>query len=127
MSKKGLKKISIIIPVYNEQNTVKQIIQKLQKVEYPSPYELIVIDDGSTDKTHEILKSLNNIKLLVNNRNSGKGFSLRRGFREAKGDIIIIQDADLEYNPKDHLKLIALLNEDFIDVVYGSRFISGHL
>ena len=126
LSKKGLKKISIIIPVYNEQNTVKQIIQKLKQVEYPSPHEIIVIDDGSTDKTQEILKSLHNIKLLVNNRNSGKGFSLRRGFREAKGDIIIIQDADLEYNPKDHLKLISLLNEDFIDVVYGSRFISGH-
>lgn len=124
--KKGSKIISIIIPVYNEQNTVKQIIQKLQEVKYPLPYEIIVIDDGSTDKTPKILKSLNDIKLLFNNRNRGKGFSLRRGFREAKGDIIIIQDADLEYDPVDHLKLIALLNEDFIDVVYGSRFIAGH-
>ena len=126
LSKKGLKKISVIVPVYNEQETVKQIIQKLQKVKYPLPYEIIVIDDGSTDKTQRILKSLNKIKLLINSKNRGKGFSLRRGFREARGDIIIIQDADLEYDPNDHLKLLALLNEDFINVVYGSRFMTGH-
>lgn len=85
-----------------------------------------MIDDGSTDNTLKILKKIAGIKLLTNKRNRGKGYSLRKGFKIARGDVLIIQDADLEYDPKDHVKILSILKNDFIDVVYGSRFMAGH-
>lgn len=115
---------SIIIPVYNEKKTVKQVIEKVKKVRYPGKTEIIVIDDGSTDNSLKILKSIKGITLLKNHNNKGKGYSLRRAFKSVKGDIIIIQDADLEYNPADHLKLIKVLEKNNEEVVYGSRFIN---
>ena len=115
---------SIIIPVYNEEKTVKQVIEKVKKVQYPGKTEIIVIDDGSTDNSSNILDSIKGITLIKNSNNRGKGYSLRRAFKRAKGEIIIIQDADLEYNPQEHLKLIKVIKKNKAEVVYGSRFIN---
>jgi len=117
-------KFSIIIPVYNEEKTIEKIISKVKKVPYPGSFELIVINDGSTDNSEKKIKSIQGITFINYKKNRGKGYALRQGFKKAKGNIILIQDADLEYHPGDHLKLIELLNKNFIDVVYGSRFIS---
>ena len=120
-------KTSIIIPCYNEEKTIEKIIDKVRD-NINSPYEIIVIDDGSTDKTRLILE--NNLKnkineLLINEKNYGKGFSIKKGIEATTGDIIIIQDADLEYDPKDYAKLIEPIKNGFADVVYGSRFIGS--
>ena len=118
------KKISIIIPCYNEENSIEQIVDKVIQV-VSSPYEIIIIDDFSTDKTRFILenKLKNKIdKLILNPSNLGKGYSLRQGISEASGEIILIQDADLEYDPNDYKKLIEPIEEGYADVVYGSRF-----
>ena len=118
------KKISIIIPCYNEENSIEQIVDKVIQV-VSSPYEIIIIDDFSTDKTRFILenKLKNKIdKLILNPSNLGKGYSLRQGISEASGKIILIQDADLEYDPNDYKKLIEPIEEGYADVVYGSRF-----
>ncbi len=120
-------KISIIIPCYNEEKTIKKIIDKV-KDNISSPYEIIVIDDGSTDKTRFILENNlidNNDKLFLNEKNYGKGYSISKGIKATTGDIIIIQDADLEYDPKDYTKLIKPIEEGLADVVYGSRFIGS--
>ena len=119
-------KLSIVIPVYNEKNTIREIIRRVQ--ETPFEKEIIIIDDYSTDGTREILKSLSNdkeIKVLFHEKNKGKGAALRTGFREVSGDIVIIQDADLEYNPAEYEGLIAPIVEGKADVVYGSRFLGG--
>lgn len=116
--------ITIIIPVFNEENTVSEIINKVKKVNYPSKTEIIVVNDGSTDNTAKKLIPNNDIIYLYNKTNRGKGFAIRKALKIAKGNIILIQDADLEYNPQDHLKLLAILNQEFVDVVYGSRFLS---
>jgi glycosyltransferase involved in cell wall biosynthesis len=119
-------KFSIVIPVFNEEKTVNEIIRKVKTVKYPGTSEIIVIDDGSTDKSMKILKKVDGIILLKNKKNKGKGYSLRKGFLRAKGEIILIQDADLEYKPEEHLKLIELFKDKRIDVVYGSRFLKGN-
>ncbi len=117
-------KVSIIIPVYNEEKTVGQIIKKVQKL--PFEKEILVINDGSTDNTLELLKRLNpkSIKLLSHRKNCGKGAAIRTGLKKAKGEIIVIQDADLEYLPKDLPKLVKPIIKDKADVVYGSRFLT---
>ncbi len=118
------KKLSIIIPCYNEESTISQIINKITEA-VSFPYEIIVIDDCSTDKTRSILENDLNSKinkLILNPINSGKGYSLRQGIKEASGEIILIQDADLEYDPNDYKKLIEPINKGYADVVYGSRF-----
>ncbi len=114
-------KISVIIPVYNEEKTLLEILKKVQKV--PLNKEVIIIDDGSTDKTREILMKIKekNVKILFHPKNVGKGGAIRTGIKEAKGDIIIIQDADLEYEPNDYCALIQPIVEDKSGVVYGSR------
>src|SRR3989338_4805734 len=116
-------KISIIIPVYNEEKTVAEIINRVKRVPYPWKKEIIVIDDGSTDMTQKVLRSTHGITLLNNKQNRGKGYSLRKGFSTATGDIILIQDADLEYDPNDHLKMIKLFDDNSVNIVYGSRFL----
>ena len=119
-----IKKLSIIIPCYNEEGTISQIINKINEV-VSFPYEIIVVDDCSNDKTRSILENdLNSkiSKLILNPKNSGKGYSLRQGIKEASGEIILIQDADLEYDPNDYKKLIEPIKNGYADVVYGSRF-----
>ena len=120
-------KISIIIPCFNEDKTISLIINKIIST-YTGEKEIIVIDDYSNDKTRDILNSdlKNKIdKLILNDKNYGKGYSIREGIKIAQGDIILIQDADLEYDPSDYVKLISPIKKDIADVVYGSRFLGG--
>src|SRR6056300_1717744 len=120
-------KLSIIIPCFNEQNTISLVIDKIFS-SYTGEKEIIVIDDCSNDKTSDILKTdlKNKIdKLIINPRNYGKGYSIRKGINIADGDIILIQDADLEYDPSDYVKLIKPIKNGDADVVYGSRFLGG--
>ncbi|MCJ7578973.1 MAG: glycosyltransferase family 2 protein, partial [Candidatus Aminicenantes bacterium] len=120
-------KLSVIIPVYNEKNTVNKIIQQVQNVELEMEKEIILVDDGSTDGTREILKNLNypNVKVKLHEKNQGKGAALRTGFSLATGDFVIIQDADLEYDPREYPKLLTPLLDGRADAVYGSRFLGG--
>jgi len=120
-------KLSIVIPVYNEKDTIEKVIRKVLQVEIGLEKEIIVVDDGSQDGTRQILENLHqeNIKTAFHSRNLGKGAALRTGFSHAQGDIIIIQDADLEYDPKDYPKLLDPILQDRADVVYGSRFLGG--
>ena len=119
-------KLSIVIPVYNERETLETVVAKVNAVDYEK--EIILIDDFSTDGTREILKNYEkkeNFQVLYHNRNQGKGAALRTGFAKVSGDIIIIQDADLEYNPSDYGILIEPILDGRADVVYGSRFLGG--
>ena len=121
-------KISIVIPCFNEKNTILDIIEKVKK-ESIYEKEIIVIDDYSTDGTREILEktsSQDNFKLIFNKQNFGKGYSVRQGIAAASGDIILIQDADLEYDPSDYPKLIEPIKKGYADVVYGSRFMGSN-
>jgi glycosyltransferase involved in cell wall biosynthesis len=120
-------KLSVIIPVYNEKNTVNKLIQLVQDVELEMEKEIILIDDGSTDGTREILKNLKfpNVKVKLHETNQGKGAALRTGFSLATGDFVIIQDADLEYDPREYSKLLTPLLDGRADAVYGSRFLGG--
>lgn len=122
-----MNKISIIIPVYNEKNTLNQIIEKVQKASFCNlEKELIFIEDGSVDGSIEILKGLEQTyKVIYHDKNMGKGAAIRTGLKNATGDIIVIQDADLEYDPQDYDKLLPLLIENKADVVYGSRFLDN--
>lgn len=119
-------KISIVVPCFNEIETIKQITSKIVNALNKYQYEILVIDDCSTDGSFEILNEIQcnnkNIKILSNSKNLGKGASLRKGFEEATGEIICIQDADLEYDPIDLIKMINLIIEGSADVVFGSRF-----
>ncbi len=121
-------KLTIIIPCYNEDKTIKEIIERVKNsVDSLSiTNEIIVIDDNSTDKTTDILKSeLSNIidKVIYNPKNLGKGYSIKKGVEIANGEFILIQDADLEYDPQDYSKLLKPLQNDIADVVFGSRFV----
>ncbi len=118
-------KLSVVMPVYNEMNTIEEIIRLVQNVQIEK--ELIIVDDYSTDGTRDYLNTLNDehIRVFLHDTNQGKGAALQTGFRHVRGDIVVIQDADLEYNPQEYHLLIKPILEGKADVVYGSRFISG--
>lgn len=125
-----MKKISIVIPVYNEEEFVTTTIQRVLDSDTASlEKELVVVDDGSKDRTIAVIEekfSQNpHVRLFKQTVNMGKGAALRRGFTEASGDVILIQDADLEYDPSDYLALLKPILDDKADVVYGSRFLGG--
>ena len=116
-----------MIPVYNEVETIKEIVSRVQAVDLEK--EIIIVDDGSTDGTRELLQedtfSLENVRVLYHDHNQGKGAALRTGFESATGDIIIIQDADLEYDPREYPVLLEPILDGRADIVYGSRFLGG--
>ena len=119
--------VSIIIPCFNEEKTISDIIHSV-KNNINDNDEIIVIDDYSTDKTRDFLEGDLKSKidnLILNEKNFGKGYSIRKGIEKSKGDIILIQDADLEYDPSDYQRLLKPIKEGFADVVYGSRFIGS--
>jgi glycosyltransferase involved in cell wall biosynthesis len=119
--------LSVVMPVYNERHTIEEIIRRVLAV--PMRIQLIVVDDVSTDGTSEILERLQQelgFTLLKQPRNSGKGAALRRGFAAVSGDMMIIQDADLEYHPEEYPLLTGLITSGRADVVYGSRFLGTH-
>ncbi|KAB2891964.1 MAG: glycosyltransferase family 2 protein [Desulfobulbaceae bacterium] len=121
-------KLSIIIPVYNEIDTLYALIARVQSVELPLDKEIVLVDDASTDGTRELINNRPEeagVVKIFHRINQGKGAALRTGISSATGDIVLIQDADLEYDPKDYPKLLAPILEGKADVVYGSRFQGG--
>jgi dolichol-phosphate mannosyltransferase len=117
-------KLSILIPAYNEEGTIKELIDKVKKVDlskFNLEKEIIIIDDGSKDKTIEIVSSLPDVKLIKHSKNAGKGMAIRTGIKYVTGKYVVIQDADLEYDPEDYKILIAEALKNDADVVYGSR------
>ncbi len=127
-------KLSVLIPAYNEKNTLREAIRRVQRVNVPK--EIIVIDDGSKDGSREILAGLdadakkksdplNELKVILKSVNEGKGAAIRSGLAQVTGDVVIVQDADLEYNPQDYPKLLEPIEAGEADVVYGSRFFGG--
>ena len=118
------KLLSIIVPVFNERNTVGESIRRVRDAPLDIDREIIVIDDGSEDGTLEIVKRLSDstLRVIHHPNNLGKGAAVRRGIEEAKGDLIVVQDADLEYDPRDLSRLLRPLQEGQAHVVYGSRF-----
>lgn len=114
-------KLSIIIPVFNEEKTILKILERLKKANIPVENEIIVVDDGSTDGTREKLKRVKGAKILLHKKNQGKGAAVKTGIKASSGDYIIIQDADLEYNPNEIENLLKPILEKKTDVVYGTR------
>lgn len=119
-------KVSVIVPVYNEIDTIEEILNRIQATGIP--HEIVVVDDFSVDGSREKLKELDGnglIKVILRERNEGKGAAVTTGFKHATGEIFLIQDADLEYDPRDYPSLLAPLEEGLADVVYGSRFLGA--
>jgi len=119
-------KVSVVVPIYNEVGTLGELVKRLQRL--PGNLEILLVDDGSTDGSREQIKefsSADNIQVFFHDVNRGKGASLRTGFSAATGDVIVVQDADLEYDPQELDKLLAPIELGQADVVYGSRFVGG--
>ncbi|MFY9552981.1 MAG: glycosyltransferase [Thermoanaerobaculia bacterium] len=120
-------KLSVIIPAYNEAKTIREIVRRVREV--PIEKEILIVDDASTDGTREILRELDRtdgVRVYLQPVNQGKGAAVAVGFRHALGDVVVVQDADLEYDPMEYLKLIAPIEQGHADVVYGSRFLGGN-
>ncbi|MBI5838702.1 MAG: glycosyltransferase family 2 protein [Chloroflexi bacterium] len=121
-----MQKLSVIIPVYNEAESIQEILKRVQHTKLAK--EIIVVDDGSKDGTRDILKKLDGkggVHVILHEQNKGKGAAVRTGMSTAKGDVLLIQDADLEYDPRDYPHLLQPIEEGIADVVYGSRFLGG--
>lgn len=122
--------ISVVIPVYNEAQTISEILRQVRAVELPYERELIVVDDYSTDGTRETLEmeaqEHADTRVFLHAQNLGKGAAVRTGLKQVSGDVVIIQDADLEYDPRDYVKLLRPIEEGRTNVVYGSRFLGEH-
>jgi len=120
-------KLSVVIPVFNEKSTVEEIIRRVQAVDVGLDKEIVAVDDASTDGTCEILQGLaaDGIRVIRHEKNQGKGGALRTGFAAARGDVVLVQDADLEYDPREYPALLKPILEGRADVVYGSRFLGG--
>lgn len=119
-------RLSVIIPVYNEVESIKKIIQRVEDTNLA--WEIVIVDDDSQDGTRDILKDLDgkdNLHIVLHEENQGKGAAVRTGISASKGDVLLIQDADLEYDPRDYPTLLQPLEEGIADVVYGSRFLGG--
>ena len=119
-------KLSVIIPVYNEVENIEEILKRVKATKRAA--EIIVVDDGSQDGTRDLLKKLDGkgrVRVILREKNQGKGAAIRTGLDAAAGDILLIQDADLEYDPRDYPTLLQPLEEGLADVVYGSRFLGG--
>jgi len=131
---KPLRRLSVVLPVYNERATVATTVERVLKAASPLELELVIVDDFSRDGTREILPELAQrmqesfgapIQLVMHDHNQGKGAALRTGFQHASGDVLLIQDADLEYDPRDYPRLLEPILEGFADVVFGNRFHGG--
>ncbi len=124
-------KLSIVVPVYNENATLGEIIRRVVSVDVGMDKEVIIVDDGSTDGTRDLYDSIRAaypeglIRVYLHEKNQGKGAALRTGFAQATGDIVLVQDADLEYDPKDYHRLLKPILDGRADVVYGSRFVGS--
>jgi len=118
--------LTVIIPAFNEKSTIEEIVRRVHATGLVN--EILIVDDGSTDGTRDILASLDgkdNVRVILHERNLGKGAAVRTGIQNARGDVLLIQDADLEYDPRDYPALLKPLEEGIADVVYGSRFLGG--
>lgn len=119
-------KLSVIIPAYNEENTIEAIVDRVKATQIPS--EILIVDDGSVDNTRTILNCLSKdslVRVILHQKNQGKGAAVVTGIKNAMGDILLIQDADLEYDPRDYPGLLQPIEEGLADVVYGSRFLGA--
>jgi glycosyltransferase involved in cell wall biosynthesis len=119
-------KISVIIPAYNEKNTIQEIVRRVQAMKMVD--EIIIVDDGSTDGTRDLISNMdgkNNVRIILHEKNQGKGAAVRTGISAANGEVLIIQDADLEYDPREYPNLMKPIEEGMADVVYGSRFLGA--
>jgi glycosyltransferase involved in cell wall biosynthesis len=117
-------KLSVIVPVYDERNTVAEVVRRMRAVDIPLEREFVLVDDGSTDGTREVLRQLTDstVRVAYHDVNRGKGAAIRTGLQQVTGDLVLVQDADLEYDPEDWPKLLAPILRGKATVVYGSRF-----